>query len=84
MKFHTQYAIVYRGQLDPAMTFGTRVDVDAYVATAVAHGHDPADYGVAHRTITYGEWAETTPAPATVAALADGAPCNCSSPHCQV
>jgi hypothetical protein len=61
MRHSTQYAIVYKGSVDLTMTFATRVDVDAYVRTAVAHGHDAADYGVAHRAVTYGDWALTTP-----------------------
>ena len=64
---YTQYALTFRGKPDLALTFATRVDVDDYVARAVSiGGQDAADYGVVHRSVTYGEWAETTPAAATM------------------
>jgi hypothetical protein len=56
-----QYAITYKGRLDLAQTFASRDDVDDYVRRAVAAGNDAADYGVQHRTVTYGDWAPTTP-----------------------
>lgn len=56
----TQYAIVHKGKVDLALVFGTREAVDAYIANAVEHGHELADYGVAHRVVTFGAWAPTT------------------------
>jgi len=65
----TQYGLTYQGAVMETLTFASREDVDRYVATAVIHGHNGADYGVVHRAVTVGDWAPTTPAPATLDAV---------------
>lgn len=65
----TQYGLTYRGQHMNGLRFATREAVDRYVAGGVTAGNDPLDYAVVHRTVTYGDWAPTTPAPATLDAI---------------
>lgn len=66
MNTRTQYGIDHQGR-DLGLTFDSREDVDRYVDRAIACGANPADYQVKHRTVTWGDWASTTPSPAQLA-----------------
>jgi hypothetical protein len=61
----TEYAVTYHGlpitRDGERLTFESRAEAADYVRGAVANGHDAAHLAVQHRSVTYGDWAPTTP-----------------------